>query len=321
MKTCANCGAQFPDFINICTKCKNVINSSSGGHLLAQQQQIKPEKISSTSIAQENTKNYNLAYIGLFIVVLLVSFYFFKSDSGDKSLKKHSPKPEAISNKKESNVVNRQELLHQTEIQSKTSSQGGIQPSNQAQSNLIERASSCAIENCVEVLFLSVQPRNVEAISLVASRISQLNPAQTGNRPVARDLNTKGLAQLRVGNIDRAINLLANAAQADPNDAEVMSNLGYALVQSGRLEEADKILTSAIYVNPRRTATWGAVGEYFVKKNIVEAAIRSFLLGYEFSSNREKTLQFYSETAANPDKSELRPTLIEVIRRIQTSYF
>jgi tetratricopeptide (TPR) repeat protein len=321
MKTCAKCGAQFPDFINICTKCKNKIDSSIGSQPSSQQPQIKPEKISTTSISQEKPNNYNLTYVGLIIVVLLAGFYFFKSDNSDKSIKTQSLKLETNINKKESNIVNRQVPLQQTELQSRTPPQGGVQSSNQAQSNLIERALSCTIENCVEVLFLAVQPRNVEAISLAASRVSQLNRAQTGNRTVARDLNAKGLAQLRTGNVESAINLFANAAQADPNDAEIMGNLGYALVQSGRIEEADKILTSAIYINPKRTATWGAVGEFFVKKNQVEAAIRSFLLGYEFSSNREKTLQFYSETAANPDKSELRPTLNEVIRRIQTNYF
>jgi hypothetical protein len=78
------------------------------------------------------------------------------------------------------------------------------------------------------------------------------------------------------------------------------------------------LLNLAIIINPRRTATWGALAEFFAKKgNNTEVAVRALQLGYEFSGSREKTLQFFADNAVSSDRIEMRPIYAEAARRIR----
>ena len=190
-----------------------------------------------------------------------------------------------------------------------------------ANNPLLARASKCTVSDCLAVLILAAQPRNPEAIQVAAGRYGEFNTLKTGDRPAARDLNGKGLAQLRAGNLNGAIDLFTRAAYADPNDSEIMGNLAYALIQAGRLDEAEKALGVALVINPRRTATWGALAEYFAKKpNNTENAVRALQLGYDFSGNREKTLQFFIDNSSTSDRPEMRPIYAEAARRIRANY-
>jgi hypothetical protein len=92
------------------------------------------------------------------------------------------------------------------------------------------------------------------------------------------------------------------------------------MILAGRIDDADKIITGALLINPRRSATWGTAGELFAKKpEMFDWSVRSFQLAHKFSRNQNKTLEIFTERSINSDNMELRPVLAEAIRRIQSN--
>ena len=257
-------------------------------------------------------------------VIVLIVFAWLgsgKSGSDEARLAKEQAATEVAKAKAEASEAHQQaqkaqELADQMKQQAAAMQNA---PASPAQVNdLLARAAKCTINDCITILFSAAQPRNPEAIQVAAGRYAEFNTLKTGDRPTSRDLNTKGLAQLRAGNVNGAIDLFSRAVTADPNDSEVMGNYAYALIQAGKLDDAEKALNLALLINPRRTATWGALAEYFAKKpNSSEAAVRALQLGYEFSGNREKTLQFFTDNAVSSDRIEMRPVYAEASRRIR----
>jgi hypothetical protein len=63
-------------------------------------------------------------------------------------------------------------------------------------------------------------------------------------------LREQGIQALRAGNIDPAVDLLARAVIADPQDAEAQAFLGVAYSQKGMYAQAKRALDSAIELQP-----------------------------------------------------------------------
>jgi predicted Zn-dependent protease len=261
---------------------------------------------------------------GVLVFIVFAWLGSGKSGSDEARLAKEQAAVEVAKAKAEASEAQQQaqkaqELAEQMKQQAEAVQNAPPAPSSSAQvSDLLARAAKCTINDCLAILFTATQPRNPEAIQVAAGRYAEFNTAKTGDRPTSRDFNNKGLAQLRAGNVNGAIDLFSRAVAADPNDSEVMGNYAYALIQAGRLDEAEKALNLAIIINPRRTATWGALAEFFAKKgNNTEVAVRALQLGYEFSGSREKTLQFFADNAVSSDRIEMRPIYAEAARRIR----
>jgi|GEM_PF-2494546 len=351
MKTCPSCSTSLPDFVNICTKCKFNLASPPPpvkpsaapsspppapaaprvpprppvtNHSAETARVEPPKQAQSTEVAPKKSKK--MMYFGIAVLVLLALSWLGSGDSGPDKAKvvKEQAAAEVAKAKAEASEAREQAQKAQAQADQLKQQAAAIQnaptqtESPDQVSDLLARAAKCTVNDCIDVLFLAAQPRNREAIQVAAGRYAEFNTLKTGDRPVGRDLNNKGLAQLRAGNINGAIDLFNRAALADPNDSEVMANLGYALVKANRLNEAEKALNLAIIINPRRTATWGAVSEFFAKKpNNTEVAVRSLQLAYEFSGGRDKTLQFFTESADTSDRPEMKPIYAEAVRRIR----
>lgn len=350
MKTCPSCSTSLPDFVNICTKCKynfaspppvkpSVAPSTPAPipaaprvppkppvtNQSAETMRVEPTKQTQSTVGAPK-KSKKLMYFGIAVVILLVLSWLGSGDSNTDSAKlakeqaaAEVAKARAEASEAREQAQKAQEQADQLKQQAAAIQNAPTQAESPAQvSDLLARAAKCTLNECIDVLFLAAQPRNREAIQVAAGRYAEFNTLKTGDRPLGRDLNNKGLAQLRAGNTNGAIDLFNRAALADPNDSEVMANLGYALVKANRLGEAEKALNLAIIINPRRTATWGAVSEFFAKKpNNTEVAVRALQLAYEFSGGRDKTLQFFAESADTSDRPEMRPIYAEAVRRIR----
>ena len=281
--------------------------------------------MSSSSTPGPAKKNNKFIFIAVGVVVVLIAVWLSsgKSGSDEAKLAKEQAAAEIAKAKAETSAAQQaaQKAEEQNEQMKQQATTQVAQPPQTSVNDLLARAAKCSISDCIGIMVLAAQPRNPEAIQVAAGRYGEFNTLKTGDRPAARALNNQGLAQLRAGNVNGAIDLLNRAALTDPNDSEIMGNLGYALVQAGRLDEADKALNLALLINPRRTATWGAVAEFFAKKpNGAENATRCLLLGYEFSGNRDKTLSFFTDSASTSDRPEMRPIYAEAVRRIRVNY-
>jgi len=345
MKTCQNCGTSLPDFVNVCTKCKFNLASPppvkppappapSAQTSTPPAPRVPPAAPAPADNGTSNAANINSAaanvvapkknkmaiYIGVAVLVLVILGWIGanKSGSDEAKLAKEQAAAEVAKAKAEASQAHEEAQKAQEEAE-QMKQQAQSSPAASAPINdLLAQAAKCTISNCIGVMVQAANPRNPEAIQVAAGRFGEFNTLKTGDRPASRNLNTQGLAQLRAGNVSGAIDLFNRAALADPNDSEVMGNLAYALVQAGRLEEADKALNVALLINPRRTATWGAVAEFFAKKsNGTENAVRCLQLAYEFSGNRDKTLSFFTDSSATSDRPEMRPVYAEAVRRIR----
>lgn len=305
-----------------------VAPSSSSASNAAESRRVDPPKDTSVSVAPQKSKK-TMYIAGAVIVVLLFAWLGSDNSGSDEArLAKEQAATEVAKARAEASEAQQQaqkaqELAEQMKQQAAAMQNAPAAPAGPASTpqqvnDLLARAAKCTINDCLTILFTAAQPRNSESIQVAAGRYAEFNTAKTGDRPTSRDLNNKGLAQLRAGNTNGAIDLFSRAVTADPNDSEVMGNYAYALIQAGRLDDAEKALNLAIIINPRRTATWGALSEFFAKKgNSTEVAVRALQLGYEFSGSRDKTLQFFTDNALSSDRMEMRPIYAEAARRIR----
>lgn len=173
-----------------------------------------------------------------------------------------------------------------------------------AADDLLQKAAGCSdLGSCLEVMLQATDPRRPEPISVAAARIGELEKPPKGNRKAARELNAKGLSEFKKDNFADATKHLQQAANEDPSDVEVQSNLGFALLRDNRLAGAQAALKSALAINPRRTSTWVPMAEYFFEAGDSAKATASLLLAYEFSENRERTRNFFDIKAGTADRN------------------
>ncbi len=173
----------------------------------------------------------------------------------------------------------------------------------QASSDLLGRAANCGdFYDCFNVMLQSADPRNPEAINVAAARIAEFQKPVRGNRKIARELNTKGLAAFKKGNFVEAVTLLQQSSSEDPGDVEILSNLGLALLKSNRAQDARQVLRGSLAINPRRTSTWVPMADALFEIGDSDSALTSLLLAYEFSENREKTRSFFDGKSSSSER-------------------
>jgi hypothetical protein len=123
-----------------------------------------------------------------------------------------------------------------------------------------------------------------------------------GDRKIAREKNTQGLALLKANTFGAAIERFSEGAKFDPSDVELVNNLGYAMVMAGRLPEARKTLVDAIALDSSRAAAWANLAQAFAKGGEEESAVATFLITFTFSKSQLKTVEFLKGLAdGDPD--------------------
>src|SRR2546422_6195344 len=73
-------------------------------------------------------------------------------------------------------------------------------------------------------------------------------------------LRARGIQELRAGNLDQAIDLLARAVIADVRDVEAQAFLGVAYSQKGLHTQATRALQTAADLEPRNASHWYNLG-------------------------------------------------------------
>jgi tetratricopeptide (TPR) repeat protein len=100
------------------------------------------------------------------------------------------------------------------------------------------------------------------AQSSVNTAAAKVQPgAKSETAAHARNLQAKGVARMKAGDTNGALGLLTQAAQADPNLAEVRVDLALALMYAGRDEEAKEQLVVATRLRPDVAQTWELLGQ------------------------------------------------------------
>ena len=171
---------------------------------------------------------------------------------------------------------------------------GVAPPATAALNDLLPEARNCASAvDCATLMLQGAFPRRADIVQAAASSLGNLPKPVHGDRKVARDLNKRALTKFGENDHGAAVEILKLAAQADPADPEILSNLGLALVKAGRANEAEIPLLAALELDPRRSSAWAPLAEALAMQQKAVHGQRALLLAYEFSANKQKTLDFY----------------------------
>ena len=190
---------------------------------------------------------------------------------------------------------------------------GGTQPSSAITS---ERQQVTRERAGVDELVAAAIAGNYELLRKVADELRARPRPPHGNRPVAREMNERGLALWRRQRFEEAAVYFAKGHHADPGDAEIAENLGYALLKSGWLEEAERAILTALTLAPERASAWGSLGMLRAKAGRHREGVACVLTAYRFVRDRERTLEVYSRLAATDEDPRVRALLVEAVSRI-----
>lgn len=107
-------------------------------------------------------------------------------------------------------------------------------------------------------------PRNLEiSISLEAAEPLENFQWQVGEEPITpeiKDRASKEMADIFTYLLSMshdAIQVLDQAIQLDPQNADAWSEKGYALTELGKYDEAMQVLDQAIQLDPQNAEAWG----------------------------------------------------------------
>lgn len=177
------------------------------------------------------------------------------------------------------------------------------------------------VATCVANILVASYPADRTQIERNATQLAGLKQFNRGNRRVARDYNERGLEAFNRGNYRLAADLFRRGVTADPGDIELNANLGFALLRAGDPNAASPPLGDALLLNPRRTASWIPVAEYFVLTNNFDLAVRSLLVAYFYSRNQATTFQFFADRAQSEPNIQLREAYKTAFLVIESNQF
>ena len=171
-------------------------------------------------------------------------------------------------------------------------------------------------------------PANVDSLVAAAvvgddSRVKQIaeqlrsqpRPPR-GDRRLARDLNERGLALWQRQRYADAAVFFRQAHEKDASDAEIAENLGYSLLKSGQLAEAEPAILDALALAPERASAWGSLGLVYAKQGKHREGVAAVLTAYRYTRDPKRTLDVYSRLAATDDDPKVRAMLGDVVSRL-----
>ena len=153
-------------------------------------------------------------------------------------------------------------------------------------------------------------------ISEIKGKIEAFPKPETGDRKAARKLNEQGLMALKSDDFPQALAVLKNASATDPADVEILNNYVYTLIKANRLQDAELEAGRLLTISPGRSSAWANLAEIYAIKNNSEEAVAALVLAFQFSSNKDRTINFLNDRAADTN-SPLQATAKKTIDVIQ----
>ncbi|REG50925.1 Flp pilus assembly protein TadD [Paraburkholderia sp. BL6669N2] len=147
---------------------------------------------------------------------------------------------------------------------------------------------------------------NAVKVADLKGQIEALAKPARGDRKLARTTNELGLKALQAGDAAAAAETLGTAVSADPSDVEVRNNLAFALYKANELDRSEFELGTVLSQAPGRTSAWANLADVYAKKGRADQATASFVLSFQFSSNRDKTLTYLRGIADSDEDSSIK---------------
>lgn len=168
----------------------------------------------------------------------------------------------------------------------------------------------------VDMLVGAAVARDEAQFAQIAAKLrTQPRPARVDRR-LARDLNERGLALWQRQRFGEAAVIFREAHLADASDAEVAENLGYSLLRSGQIAQAEAAILAALALAPERASAWGSLGLAYAKQGRHGDAVACVLTAYRYTREPKRTLEVYSRLAATDEDPKVRAMLSDVVSRL-----
>ncbi len=148
---------------------------------------------------------------------------------------------------------------------------------------------------------------SVPELKAAEAVLATLPKPQRGDRKAARALLLEGLEVLKAGralggsdgsaSVNAAADTLLRAHMADPLDVQVANDLAFAEVAAGRHKAAEAHILKVLTLAPTRTSAWVTFADLKSisasgAPSLIEEAVRFYIVGYWFSGDRPKMLQY-----------------------------
>jgi tetratricopeptide (TPR) repeat protein len=146
------------------------------------------------------------------------------------------------------------------------------------------------------------------AVDLAADNLKDNGASNVahGDRAGARTANVEGKAALQAQNYASAVEAFRRGVAADPADIELLNNLGYALEESGQQQDAIDAISNVLVRAPRRTAAWANLASSLAESGHLPEAKAAMSVAVHYTGNRDRTLAFLQEQAANGKSDAIR---------------
>ena len=239
----------------------------------------KPQPLIITLPKSSNWKIFTLSGIFIFVIIL-ASFYFY---SNQNNLTANHDKAKINSNEHHSLSNNQKNFIDIEKIPS-----------------VIAPKETSALLTQMLLNF----NQSFKLIELKKEIESIFNKPESGDVKQARALNQEGLNLFRNKDYENAYKLFLDANRNNPADIEVINNIAYALIKLREFRKAEELLGYVLSNSPGRTSAWANLGEVYSALNKNEAAIAAFIVSFNFSSNREKTMDFMNEIMLSAEYEE-----------------
>jgi Flp pilus assembly protein TadD len=138
-----------------------------------------------------------------------------------------------------------------------------------------------------------------------------------GDKKATRLANSEGLNALKQNNFPSAVAAFEKGANADPSNAEVRNNLGFALMKAHRGDEAFDVLGKVLLDFPDRTSAWANLSELTASSD-PELSTSALKLAVRFSANRDRTTTAFKQIAENNPNEKYRAVVASVLESIDT---
>lgn len=169
----------------------------------------------------------------------------------------------------------------------------------------------------VKALVAAAAAGDQAQVERIAAQLKIQPKPVRGNRRLARDLNERGLVLWQRQRFADAAAYFRQAHDADPSDAEIAENLGYALLKSGNIAEAEPAILDALSLGPERASAWGSLGSIYAKQGKHRQAVACVITAYRFAPNPKRALDLYSRLATSDDDPKVRAVLADAVSRLQ----
>lgn len=137
--------------------------------------------------------------------------------------------------------------------------------------------------------------------------------AGSGGKAATSELSEQGKKALAAGDYGKARAALSAALAADPQDADALNNLAFALLREGKLEDAHAHVRRSLELSPAHAAPWANAAEILAERDNTVASRAALRVAIHLATDRDRTRRFLTQADRTVSSAKFRAVIAEVL--------